>query len=122
VKKVLVVDDSPIVREHLRKTLELYDVVEAGDGLDGLQKLRSDPSIAMVLCDVNMPRMNGLDLLETWARESATTPRRVPFVLLTSEAQPALLERAKKAGAVGWIVKPFRPSLLQATVRKLLGD
>jgi two-component system chemotaxis response regulator CheY len=121
VKKVLVVDDSPIVREHLRKTLECYDVVEAGDGLEGLQKLRSDDAIAMVLCDVNMPRMNGLDLLDTWARESGGA-RRVPFVLLTSEAQPALLERAKKAGAVGWMVKPFRPSLLQATVRKLLGE
>ena len=109
------------VREHLRKTLEGYDVVEAGDGLDGLQKLKSDAAIAMVLCDVNMPRMSGLDMLEAWAREASST-HRVPFVLLTSEAQPSLLERAKKAGAVGWMVKPFRPSLLQATVRKLLGD
>jgi two-component system chemotaxis response regulator CheY len=121
VKKVLVVDDSPIVREHLRKTLEAYELVEAGDGLEGLHKLRADRAIGMVICDVNMPRMSGLELLDAWAREGGDA-RRVPFLLLTSEAQPALLERAKKAGAVGWMVKPFRPSLLQATVRKLLGD
>jgi two-component system chemotaxis response regulator CheY len=121
VKRILVVDDSPIAREHLRKTLDRYEVVEATDGADGLQKLKTDPKIAMVFCDVNMPRMSGIDLLEAWGREGKAATR-VPFVLLTSEAQPSLLDRAKKAGAVGWMVKPFRPSLLHATVRKLLGE
>jgi two-component system chemotaxis response regulator CheY len=121
VKKVLVVDDSPIVREHLRKTLEGYELLEAGDGLEGLSKLRNDSAIAMVLCDVNMPRMSGLEMLDAWARECGAT-RRVPFVLLTSEAQPALLERAKKAGARAWLVKPFNPSMFLAAIRKLIGS
>jgi two-component system chemotaxis response regulator CheY len=122
VKKILLIDDSPIVREHLRNTLAAagYAVLESGDGVDGLQKLKGDAQISIVLCDVNMPRMNGLDLLEAWGREN--TGPRIPFVMLTSEAQPALLARAKKAGAVGWMVKPYRPSLVEATVRRLLGD
>ena len=124
VRKILVIDDSDTIRQQVRQALAPagYEILEAIDGVDGLEKIRSGADISVVLCDVNMPRMNGLDLLDAWARESGTSARRAPFVLLTSEAQPALLERAKKAGAVGWMVKPFRPSLLQATVRKLLGD
>jgi two-component system chemotaxis response regulator CheY len=119
VKKILVVEDSPIVREQVRMALaaEAYQLVDAVDGVDGLSKLQADPTIALILCDVNMPRMNGLDLLEAWNRVRG--PRKVPFVLLTSEAQPSLIDRAKKAGAVGWMVKPFQPHMLLAVLRKL---
>jgi two-component system chemotaxis response regulator CheY len=73
----------------------------------------------MVICDVNMPLMNGLDMLEKLHADAKHAS--VPVVMLTTEGQPALIDRAKKAGAKGWIVKPFKPDLMLAAVTKLLG-
>ncbi len=120
-KKILVIDDSPTVREQVREALGGgYQALEAVDGADAIRKLEAEADVALVLCDVNMPGMNGLDLLDVLARTSRL--EKTPFVLLTSEAQPSLIERARKAGAKAWIVKPFRPALLLAAVRKLVGD
>jgi len=116
-KRVLVVDDSPTVRQQVGLALKLagFDVVEAVDGLDGLDKL--DASIRILICDVNMPRMNGLEMLEK-VKADARFPG-VPVVMLTTEGQPSLIERAKKAGAKGWIIKPFKAELLVAAVQRL---
>lgn len=116
-KKILVVDDSPTVRQQVGLALSQagYEIVEAVDGLDAIGKV--DPTIAMMICDVNMPRMNGLEMLEklrTDARWNA-----LPVVMLTTEGQPGLIERAKKAGAKGWIIKPFKADLLVAAVKRL---
>lgn len=116
-KKILVIDDSPTVRQQVGIALTQagFTVVEAVDGLDGIAKV--DASIAMLICDVNMPRMNGLEMLEklrTDARWNA-----LPCVMLTTEGQPGLIERAKKAGAKGWIIKPFKAELLVAAVQRL---
>lgn len=114
VKRILVVDDSLTVRQQVAVALRAagFDVVEATDGRDGQDKL--DASIAMMICDVNMPRMSGLELLEAM-------PRKVPVLMLTTEGQPAMIARAKAAGAIGWILKPFRPELVVAAVAKLVG-
>jgi two-component system chemotaxis response regulator CheY len=119
--RVLVVDDSVTVRQQVGSSLKQagFDIVEAEDGADGLQKLNSDATIKMVICDVNMPRMNGLEMLEAIQREGKRTS--VPVVMLTTEGQTQLIERAKKAGAKGWIVKPFKAPLLVAAVQKLVG-
>ncbi|MDP3157440.1 MAG: response regulator [Archangium sp.] len=119
-KKILVVDDSVSVRQQVTLALVQggYGVVEAGDGADGLEKINRDTSIGMVLCDINMPRMNGLEMLEAVRRDARHAS--LPVVMLTSEGQPALIDRAKKAGAKGWIVKPFKADLLLAAVKKLL--
>ena len=116
-KKILVIDDSPTVRQQvgLALTQAGYQITEAVDGMDAINKV--DESIAMLICDVNMPRMNGLEMLEklrTDARWAA-----LPVVMLTTEGQPGLIERAKKAGAKGWIVKPFKAELLVAAVKRL---
>lgn len=119
-KKILVVDDSASVRQQvgLALTQAGYSVVEAGDGLEGLAMLeRGD--IAMVICDVNMPRMNGLEMVEAIKRDSRHS--NLPIVVLTTEGHPALVERAKKAGAKGWIVKPFKAELMVSAVSKLVG-
>lgn len=119
-KKILVVDDSATVRQQvgLALTQAGYTVQEASDGVEGLAALEKG-GIAMVICDVNMPRMNGLDMLENIKRD----PRHaaIPVVMLTTEGHPGLVERAKKAGAKGWIVKPFKAELMISAVGKLVG-
>lgn len=119
-KKILVVDDSASVRQQvgLALTQAGYSVIEAGDGLEGLSMLeRGD--VSMVICDVNMPRMNGLEMVETIKRDPKHA--NLPIVVLTTEGHPALVERAKKAGAKGWIVKPFKAELMVSAVSKLVG-
>jgi len=120
-KKILVVDDSATVRQQvgLALTQAGYSVLEAGDGVEGLAVLEKGGDIAMVICDVNMPRMNGLDMLDSIKRD----PRHsnIPVVMLTTEGHPGLVDRAKKAGAKGWIVKPFKAELMISAVGKLVG-
>lgn len=121
-KKIVVIDDSMTAREQVRATLAEvgYEIVEAVDGLDGLAKIEAHTDAALVICDVNMPHLNGLEML---ARLRAEQPAAVmPIVMLTTEARPDLLRQAKDAGARGWIVKPFKPELLVGAVRKLVGD
>jgi two-component system chemotaxis response regulator CheY len=69
----------------------------------------------MIICDVNMPRMNGIEFVEKVGGQ------KLPIVMLTTEGRPELIDRAKKAGAKGWMVKPFKPDQLLAVVRKLAG-
>ncbi|HEY4223078.1 MAG TPA: response regulator [Myxococcota bacterium] len=117
-KKVLVVDDSLTVRAQVTAALagSGFDVVEACDGADALQKVAQNADLALVICDVNMPNMDGLEFLEKSRSEAAST---VPVLMLTTEGHVALMERAKRAGAKGWMVKPFKAGLLLAAARKL---
>ncbi|HEY5962267.1 MAG TPA: response regulator [Polyangiaceae bacterium] len=118
-KKILVIDDSATVRQQVGLALSQagFEIVEAVDGIDGIDKLNTVPSVALVICDVNMPRMNGLEMLEKVHSEKKHPT--VPIIILTTEGQPDLVERAKKAGAKGWIVKPFKAELLVAAAKKL---
>jgi two-component system chemotaxis response regulator CheY len=115
-KKVLVIDDSGPVRQQVGLALSQagYEVVEAVDGQDGLEKFRSVADVVMIICDVNMPRMTGIEFLEK-LKGSA------PVVMLTTEGQPDLKKRAKALGARGWIIKPFVPELLVDAVKQLAG-
>jgi len=114
---ILVIDDSMLVRKQVGNALKAqgYAIVEAVDGVDALDKLDSNPDTRLVVCDVNMPRMNGLEFLE----QLATRRTGLPVVMLTTEGQPELIQRAKALGAVGWLVKPFKPEFLLATAKKL---
>lgn len=118
-KRVLVVDDSATVRQQVALALGQvgFEVVEAVDGLDGLQRISTTPQLSAVICDVNMPRMNGLEMIEKVRADARCA--QLPILMLTTEGQPAMMERAKKAGAKGWIIKPFKADLLIAALRKL---
>ena len=118
-KKVLIIDDSSSVRRQLSTALGNagFVVLEAADGMDGAEQIRAETDLALVICDVNMPRMSGLDMLERLQHEIAQ--RQLPVVMLTTEGQPEAMTRAKKWGAKGWIVKPFKEQLLLGAVQKL---
>lgn len=119
-KKVLVVDDSGTIRREVTKVLADagFDVCEAADGVEGIEVLdRENPGL--VLCDVNMPRMNGIAMLQE-VKRTGKHPS-TPVLMLTTEGQPRLIREAKEAGAKGWIVKPFSPVQLVAAVTKFVG-
>jgi two-component system chemotaxis response regulator CheY len=115
---VLVIDDSMMARQQIARAVSAagFAVIEASDGIDGLLKLTATPSVCLVVCDVNMPRMSGIEFLERLNASGL----RVPLLMLTTQAQPELIARAKTLGAKGWIVKPFRSEVLAAAVKKLL--
>jgi two-component system chemotaxis response regulator CheY len=118
VKKILVIDDSETIRQQVKQALAAtgYEIIEAVDGIDGLEKMRAVADLDMALCDVNMPRMNGLDMIAEVQRSGS----KIPILILTTEGQPSLIRRARESGAKGWIVKPFKPELLVAAVTKLI--
>jgi two-component system chemotaxis response regulator CheY len=118
-KKVIVVDDSQTIREQVAAALRPagFDIVEAVDGLHGAEVIERTPDAALVICDVNMPRRDGLELLEDLRKDDRW--KTLPFLMLTTEGQPQLIERARAQGAKGWLVKPFKADLLVAAVKKL---
>jgi two-component system chemotaxis response regulator CheY len=118
-KKILIIDDSVSVRRQVSGVLTQagFEVLEATDGLNGADQIRVQSDLALVICDVNMPKLNGLDMLESLKDEIAG--RALPVVMLTTEGQPDAMARAKRSGAKGWIVKPFKEHLLVGAVKKL---
>ena len=117
-KTIMTVDDSASVRQMVGFTLknEGYSVVEAVDGKDALSKLKGE--IHMVITDLNMPNMDGIELIKSVRANAAY--RFIPIVMLTTESQATKKQEGKSAGATGWIVKPFKPEQLTAVVQKLL--
>jgi two-component system, chemotaxis family, chemotaxis protein CheY len=119
-KKIATVDDSASVRQMVAFILKGagYDVIECQDGQDALNKING-ACVHMVITDLNMPNMNGLDLIK--ALRAKAESKFMPIVFLTTESQSDKKAEAKAAGATGWIVKPFKPDQLLAVVKKVLG-
>ena len=117
--KVLVVDDSMMIRAQVSRALTQagFSVVEAGDGVAALKTLENEADVCLVVCDVNMPNMNGIEFLEAVGKDASRAS--LPVVMLTTEGQNDLVRRAKALGAKGWILKPFKPDLLIAAAKKL---
>jgi two-component system chemotaxis response regulator CheY len=118
-KRILTVDDSASVRQLVGFTLRGagYEVIEAADGNDALQKLNG--LLHLIVTDLNMPVLDGIGLVK--GVRSNATYKYVPIVVLTTESQDSKKQEAKAAGATGWIVKPFRPEQLLAVVKRVVG-
>ncbi len=118
-KTIMTADDSASVRQMVSFTLKQngYDVVEAVDGQDALQKLGSC-RVDMLITDLNMPNLDGIGLIK--GARGIPACRFIPIIMLTTESQDSKKQEGKQAGATGWIVKPFKPEQLIAVVKKVL--
>lgn len=118
--RILAVDDSPSMRQMVAFTLKSagFDVVEAEDGVVALELARKE-KFRLALVDINMPNMDGVSLIR--ALRSESDYRLTPLLMLTTEAGADRKAEGKAAGATGWIVKPFNPEQLVATIKRVLG-
>lgn len=119
-KTILIVDDSSSLRTVVKLALVRagYDVIEAGDGVEGLAALDKAAKVNLIVSDVNMPNMDGITFVtkvKTHARHRFT-----PVVMLTTEGQDEKKNQGRAAGAKAWIVKPFNPPQLLDAVSKLI--
>jgi two-component system chemotaxis response regulator CheY len=120
VMKVLVVDDSEIMRRILRQQMASFkaEVVEAGDGRQALDALGADGDYDLVLLDWNMPELDGFSTLEQVKANPAIA--HIPVIMVTTEAEKNSVIKAIRAGAASYVVKPFDPETLVHKVRKVL--
>ena len=117
-KVVLTVDDSRTIREMLRTALNEagMEVLQAEDGMHGLEVLQgSTPDV--IVTDINMPRLDGFGFIE--AVRSNDQFRAIPIRVLTTESMGEKKDRARRAGATGWIVKPFDPAKLVSAINRV---
>ena len=117
-KKILAVDDSKTMRDMVSFTLSNagYDVLMADDGVNAIKAL-SGQSVDVIITDINMPNMNGIELVEKLRADDRY--RATPILILTTESDDAVKQQGRTAGATGWIVKPFVPEKLLKVVAKV---
>ena len=120
-KTILAVDDCASMRQMIKLTLRNagYDVIEAGDGREGLSQAKAG-SPHMILTDLNMPVMDGMVFIKELRKQPAFAG--IPIVFVTTESDAEKKSQAKAAGATAWITKPFQPEQLVAVARKVLGE
>ncbi|HAK60795.1 MAG TPA: response regulator [Nitrospiraceae bacterium] len=118
-KKVLVVDDSALIHQMYKMVLMRYKcaIVDALDGQDGLDKLAKNTDINLVLLDINMPVMNGLDFIKKV--KEAGTYNHIPIIIVSTEGKEEDTMKALSLGAKGYVKKPFQPSDLHGLIEKL---
>lgn len=118
-KRILTVDDSASVRQMVSFTLRKagYEVIEAVDGKDGLAKAGAEKS-DLIVTDLNMPNMDGIAMITAIRKLPGYS--FIPILMLTTESQVEKKDAGRKAGATGWIVKPFNADQLIAVVQKLV--
>ncbi len=118
-KRILTVDDSASVRQMVSFTLSSagYELIEAVDGKDGLGKAGT-AKFDLIITDLNMPNMDGIEMIS--AVRKLPGYAFIPILMLTTESQAEKKDAGRKAGATGWIVKPFNTEQLLAVVHRLV--
>jgi two-component system chemotaxis response regulator CheY len=117
-KRILTIDDSKTIRDMLRLTLldAGFEVLQAIDGQDGIEVLAKEP-VDIVITDINMPKMDGYGVIRHMRADAAH--KSTPVLVLTTESEVEKRNLAREAGATGWMVKPFDPDRLIATINKV---
>jgi len=118
-KTVMIVDDSESLRQVVNIALSGagYNVIEAGDGVEALDRLK-EKKIHLIICDVNMPNMDGISFVKELKRLAAH--KFTPVIMLTTDGHEARKQEGQAAGARAWVVKPFRPAQMLTAVSKLI--
>lgn len=122
--RIMVVDDSRTVRTSMEYLLKNngFEVFTADDGADGLKKVSERIAAGqkpdLIITDINMPNMGGLDFIRNLKTNMST--KFIPVLILTTESQESMKMEGKKAGAAGWIVKPYQPEQLVAVVKRFI--
>ena len=118
-KTILVVDDSETARLHVINQFKAvgYNTIEAEDGVKGIQAVTTyNPDI--IICDVNMPEMDGLTMCEHLKQMNVN----IPIIMMTTESSMDMKVRGKNAGVLAWVTKPFNPDKILAAIKKIIGD
>ena len=120
-KTILIVDDAMTVRNLAKFALAKggYNIIEAEDGIQGLKQLETN-TVDLVISDLNMPNMNGLEMSRAIKTNNAT--KAIPIFMLTTEASQEVAIQGKEIGIMAWIVKPFVPEKLLGAVQKVIGS
>ena len=121
---VLIVDDSPVMRSFIRRVMtlsgfEVGECLEASNGEEALARLQ-EQTVDVILTDINMPKMNGEELLRRL--ETDARLRRVPTVVISTDATKARILKMLSLGAQGYMTKPFSPETLREELERILGD
>jgi len=129
-KTIMVIDDYEAIRKMIKKVVSClivsdlsYKTIEAEDGIDALQKLKnSSTPINLILCDINMPKMDGIEFLKTLNENDEYSEfKNIPIVMITSEISKEKTQTVKNLGVKEWIFKPFKLSELISVIEKTIG-
>jgi len=121
-KKILIIDDEPLIVEMLAFRLQKaagYSVFSAGDGEEGLKQAKAQ-NPDLILVDIMMPRMDGYEFLKQVKKDPELA--RIPVIILTASISAEVVDQAKKAGAVDFILKPFNSAQLQQKIEKVIAN
>ena len=121
-KKVLVVDDSALIHQMYKMVLMRYrcQIINALNGQEGLDKLEKNPDVSMMLVDINMPLMNGLEFIQKV--KALGKYDNIPIVIVSTEGKEEDTQRGIALGASGYVKKPFQPSDLHILIAKFFGS
>ncbi len=119
-RKILILDDTQSMRSLLSMTLKQngHIVIEATDGIDGLDKLKQNPDVDLIFTDLNMPNRNGIEFIKDV--KAIASLKSIPIVMLTTESEEQKKLEGKSAGAMAWIVKPFKVDTIQSVLEKII--
>lgn len=123
-QKLLIVDDSATMRKIIMRVLRqaqipVDEILEAGNGKEGLQRLVANPDIQMVLSDINMPEMNGIEFVK--AVRTRKSKDELPMIMITTEGGDQMIETAIGEGANGYVTKPFTPDSIRSALEGFVG-
>lgn len=118
--RILLIDDSETVRTKLSNELknEAYEVIESSDGMYALELIKSDNNFQLIICDINMPQMDGL----VFCTQVRSIPElsEIPIIMLTTQATEPMKNKGRDLGVIAWVVKPYIKAPFLSAVKKIL--